>query len=205
MGSDKIPEGLVKKEIMAIVALVALIVGFLGGVIFSSFKAPQQSAVVAQNNATPPPAGQQMPAGPTTDQAATIFSLEEAVKANPKNGGAWTQLGNIYFDTNQPVKSIAAYKRSLDLNQAQPDVWTDLGAMYRSNRQFKEAIAAFDNAINLQPNFEQALFNKGLVLAYDLGDKAGGVAEWQKVVAINPMAHAPNGQMVKDLIVANSK
>lgn len=205
MGSANVPEGLVKKEMMIIAALVALIVGFLGGVIFSSYKAPQQPVTVAQGQAPKQSAGQPVQAGPTAEQGAQIFSLEEAVKANPKNVGAWTQLGNIYFDTDQPTKSIAAYKKSLELNQAQPDVWTDLGVMYRRTSQFKEAVAAFDKAIVLQPTLEQAIFNKGLVLIHDLGDRVGGIQAWEQLVAINPRAQGPNGQMVKDMLAATSK
>jgi tetratricopeptide (TPR) repeat protein len=205
MGSANVPEGLVKKEVMIIAALVALIVGFLGGVIFSSFKASSQPATVAQGTASQPPAGQQAQAGPTPAQTAQISSLAKEVKANPKNVAAWTQLGNLYYDTDQPDLAVAAYKKSLELNQGQPDVWTDLGVMHRHLRQFKEALAAFDKAINLQPSLEQALFNKGIVLFYDLGDKAEGLLVWQQVVAINPKAQAPNGQLVKDLIASASK
>lgn len=204
MGSAKVPEGLVKKEVMIIAALVALVIGFLGGVFFSSVMAPSQPASVAQGKAQQPAAGQPQ-AGPTAEQAAQIFGLEEAVRANPANGGAWTQLGNLYFDSDQPGRAIAAYNKSLELNQGQPDVWTDLGVMYRRSRQFKEALAAFDKAISLQPGFEQALFNKGVVLIHDLGDKSGGIQAWQQVVAINPNFTSPNGQSLKDLIVTASK
>lgn len=205
MGSANMPEGLVKKEMMIIAALVALIVGFLGGVIFSSFKAPNQPATVAQGNTPQPSAGQQPQAGLTAAQGAKIFSLQEEVKVNPKNVGAWTQLGNIYFDIDQPVNSIAAYQKSLELNQSQPDVLTDLGVMYRRTKQFKEAVAAFEKATTLQPNLEPALFNKGIVLFYDLGDKAGGIKAWQQLLAINPDARGPNGQLVKDLLSSVSK
>jgi cytochrome c-type biogenesis protein CcmH/NrfG len=201
MGSANVPEGLVKKEVMIIAALVALVVGFMGGVIFSSFKAPAQPATVAQGKAPQPAAGQPQ-AGLTSEQAAQIFALEEEVKANPNNGAAWTQLGNFSFDTDRPSRAIEAYNKSLELNQGQPEVWTDLGVMYRRNRQFKEALAAFEQALNLRPGLEQALFNKGVVLVYDLGDKAGGVKAWQQLVAANPNAQAPNGQRLTDMIAS---
>lgn len=203
MGAANMPEGMVKKDVMIIAVLVALAAGFLGGVIFSSFKSPQVPTTGVQGNAPQPAGGQQpMTAGPTPAQGAKIMNLEQEVKNNPRNVGAWTQLGNIYFDTNQPVKAIGAYRKSLELNESQPDVWTDLGVMYRSNRQFKEAIAAFERATSLQPSLEQALFNKGVVLMFDLGDKAGAIQAWQQVLAINPDAHAPNGQSIKDMIAA---
>ena len=200
MGSAAIPEGLVKKEVMIIGVLIGLIVGFLSGVIFSSFKSPQQPTPIAKSQPPQQASGNQRQAGPTPAQDAQISSLEKEVTANPKNIGGWTQLGNLYFDTDQPVKSIAAYKKSLELNQVQPDVWTDLGVMYRKVGQFKDAIAAFEQAMRINPKLEQALFNKGIVLLYDLNDKAGAIQAWQQEVDNNPNAVAPNGKTIKELI-----
>lgn len=199
MGLANITDGMVKKEVLLIGVVVALAAGFLGGVVFSSFKAPQGGAV-SPSKPTQSSDEHQHAEGPTPEQAAKISSLELEVGRNSGNGGAWTLLGNLYFDTNQPGKAIAAYNKSLELNQGQPDVWTDLGVMYRSNRQFKEAIAAFDRASALNPALEQSYFNKGIVLIYDLGDKPAGIAAWQKAVSLNPEAKAPNGQLVKDML-----
>ncbi|NTV12527.1 MAG: tetratricopeptide repeat protein [Desulfobulbaceae bacterium] len=198
MGSVNMPAGLVKKETLLIGVLVALAVGFVGGVIYSSFKAPQVAAVSPAQPASPAVA--QTQTGPNPEQVAKISSLELEVGRDSSNVSAWTQLGNLYFDTDQAAKAIVAYNKALNLNQALPDVWTDLGVMYRHTRQFKEAVAAFDKAISINPALEQAYFNKGIVLIYDLGDKTGGRQAWQQVVALNPNAHTPNGQLVKDLL-----
>ena len=200
MGSTDMPAGLVKKETFLIGVVVALAVGFMGGVIYCSFKTPLPVTVSAEKSVSAPAAPR--PAGPTADQAAKIGALELEVGRNAGNGGAWTQLGNLYFDTDQAPKAIVAYNKALEINQGQPDVWTDLGVMYRSNRQFKEAVGAFDRAVTLNPALEQAYFNKGIVLVYDLGDKAGGIEAWQKAVAINPSAKNPDGQLVKDMIAS---
>lgn len=199
MGSANMSEGMVKKEAMIIGLVIALAIGFLGGVIYSSFKAPS-GAVVSQGKPAQKSDEQQQQGGLSSEQAAKISNLEFEVGRNAGNVGAWVQLGNLYFDTNQPPKAIGAYNKALELNQSLPDVWTDLGVMYRQTRQFKEAINAFDRALSYNPALEQALFNKGIVLIYDLKDKAGGIQSWQQAVAINPNAQAPNGQLVKDLI-----
>jgi len=199
MGSIDMTEGLVKKEVLIVGVLVALGSGFLGGVIFSSFKTAEPPARMAQEQAKQSVGGQEQN-GPSPSQAAQILALERAVQENPNNVEAWTQLGNFCFDSNQPIKAIEAYKKSLALKPGQADVWTDLGVMYRRNRQFKEAIVAFEKATGLQPALEQAWFNKGIVLLYDLGDKAGGLEAWKQVVALNPNAQAPNGQLVKELL-----
>ncbi len=198
MAETVTPTGMVKKEFMYVAVLVALVAGFLGGVIYSSFSSPVQ--VVTKTN---PASGGEQQSGLTEDQARSIFQLEQEVAAKPDNGPAWASLGNVYFDTNQYAKAINAYKKSLELNPKQAEVWTDLGVMYRRSKQPQEAIKAFDRAISLNPATEQARFNKGVVLIYDLNDKAAGLKAWEDLVAINPEARAPNGQLVKEVIEAN--
>jgi cytochrome c-type biogenesis protein CcmH/NrfG len=188
--------GMVKKEVVFIAVLVALVAGFLGGVIYSSIKNPAQVAVKQSGSA---PAGGQQSAM-TEDQARKIFDLEKEVAQNPGNGPAWTSLGNIYYDTNQFAKSINAYNKALEINPQQPEVWSDLGVMYRRDKQPQEAIKAFDHALSIDPSATAALFNKGVVLIYDLNDKAAGIKVWEELVAKNPEAKAPNGQLMKDVI-----
>lgn len=187
---------MVKQEFMIMVALITFVVGFVVGVVFSSSQGPQ---VVNQAAQQQPPAGQQAP-GIDANQAVSILKLESEVAANPENVQAWTSLGHIYFDTGNAPKAINAYNKSLALDPSSPDVWTDLGVMYRRNKQPFEAIKAFEKAISLSPTHEQARFNTGVVLMYDLNDKAGARKAWGELLTINPVAMAPNGQSVKEMI-----
>ena len=77
---------------------------------------------------------------------------------------------------------------------------TDLGIMYRRSGDPQKAIEMFDRAITLDPQQQNARFNKGIVLLHDLKDKAGAVAAWEGLLEINPVAMAPNGQSVDALI-----
>ncbi|MBU0674673.1 MAG: tetratricopeptide repeat protein [Proteobacteria bacterium] len=190
--------GMVKKEFVVIVALIALIAGFLIGVVFSSYQSTQGSSPNVRQSQQGAPVGQG--GGLSSDQAAQILALEQQVADNPQNSDAWTQLGHVYFDNNIFVKAINAYEKSLAIIVDQPDVWTDLGVMYRRNKEPQKAINAFDQAIRYKPTHEQARFNKGIVMIYDVGDKEGGLRSWQELVNINPGAMAPNGKTVKELI-----
>ena len=120
--------------------------------------------------------------------------------ANPTNVEAWTRLGHVYFDTNNPAKAIRAYEKSLELRPDDPNVLTDLGVMYRRNGQPDKALAAFDRAIAVDPRHEQSRFNKGIVLRYDMNDREGAVKVWEELLAINPNALVPNGQPVSEAI-----
>lgn len=188
----KQPANTVKKEIIYLVAGACLLIGFLGGIVFSVYKSP---APVTQSASAPQGQSQ-----PTPEQMTAMVNLEREVSANPNNGEAWTQLGHLYFDSNQPSKAINAYNRALAVNPNNADVLTDLGVMYRANNEPKKAIESFDKAIAVNPKHETARFNKGVVLLNDMKDKAGAIKSWEELVAINPLAAGPSGQTVKEIL-----
>jgi cytochrome c-type biogenesis protein CcmH/NrfG len=192
------PEGnFVKKETMFIVALITLVIGFLGGVFYSAMQSGPAERV--QTTSAPPQQSQQQ-SGLTNEQARNILTLEQEVAANPANVDAWTQLGHVYFDTNNPPKAIRAYEKSLELRPNEPNVLTDLGVMYRRNGQPEKALETFDKAMSIDPSHEQARFNKGIVLRYDMNDREGAIKAWEELLKINPNALAPNGQPVSEAI-----
>jgi cytochrome c-type biogenesis protein CcmH/NrfG len=194
--------GYVKQETVLIVALIALIVGFVGGVTYSSFKfgteAPMQTSIPPQQTLEDREASAKQ--ADTIESRKKIESLEKETSQNPENVKAWIQLGNLYFDTNRFQKAIRAYKRSLELDQNNPDVWTDMGVMYRRNGQPIAAIEAFENAIEVDPNHETSRFNKGIVLMHDLNDREGAMKAWEGLIKVNPFASTPNGQPVTELV-----
>jgi len=193
---EQSPAGGYKKEIVLVIGLCCLIIGFLSGIIFSIYKTP------AGRGATNVATGQQeAQAGKLTDeQAQHLLQLELEVQKNPKNIEAWTNLGHLYFDSDQAEKAITAYNKSLDLAPNNADVLTDLGVMYRRAGNPQQAVASFDRAIQANAKHETARFNKGIVLLYDLKDQPGAIAAWQGLVNLNPMATAPNGQLISEML-----
>lgn len=189
----------VTKQILYIAIGVALVVGFLAGIIYSSIQSDTYTGGVPQPQqaAAPQGGGGQ---GLSPQQASTILALEQRVAANPADVEAWVQLGNTYFDASRYAKAIRAYEKSLELQPGNANVLTDLGVMYRGNGQPEQAVASFDKAIAAQPNHEQSRFNKGIVLMYDMGDIPGAIAAWQGLLEVNPGATASNGIPVSEII-----
>ena len=180
----------VKKETMLMVAFITFTAGFLAGIAYGLYKGePRKVARVEQRQ----------PAQSRFDSE--IAALELEVANNPSNGNAWTQLGNLYFDTNRYERAIMAYKKSLEIYPQNADVWTDMGVMYRRSRQPDEALKAFDKAIEIDPRHEISRFNKGIVLLHDLKDHQSAIRTWEELLKINPVAMAPNGQSVDQLVV----
>jgi len=182
---------MIKKETMLLVALGALVIGFLGGIVFTAYKAPSSPPTVS----TPQP-----PQQFNQQQAQHILALEQELRSNPNNGQGWAELGNLYYDANQPPKAIEAYNKALQLISPDPNLLTDLGVMYRRNGQPQKAIESFKKAASLSPSHEQSRFNMGIVYLYDLKDKEDALKAWQELLAIKPGAMAPNGQSVKEMV-----
>lgn len=200
---SKATKGYIKTENLFLSVLIALAVGFVGGVVFSIYRSPSISPPPGVNTGDMPPQARQQPAGPmplTPEKRAEIEGLKAMAAKAPDNAEAWIQLGHIYFDTGQSAEAIKAYEKAIALAPNNANVLTDLGVMYRRSKQPEKAIKSFDRAAQVDAQHEIARFNKGIVLLHDLNDIPGAMAAWQELVTINPNAMAPNGQQVKELI-----
>ena len=186
----------VKQQTLLITALVALLVGFLGGLVVGVYKSGPEAVV----EILPLPQQPAQIQGPAAEQRNKILALEKQASLNPGNIEIWTQLGNLYFDSNNFQNAIRAYKKSLELNPKNANVWTDLGVMYRRNGQPNEAIKAFDIAIEIDPRHEISRFNKGIVLMHDLNDFENAIRAWEEVLEVNPSYRAPSGEPLREMV-----
>jgi cytochrome c-type biogenesis protein CcmH/NrfG len=180
----------VSKQTLYISVLVVFIAGFVAGIVFTVMKS--DSGSVAQSPAQPP--------GQSQQEQQAILNLEAEVTANPDNFNAWTQLGHLYFDSNQVAKAVGAYEKSLALHSGNANIWTDLGVMYRRSGAPEKAIEAFEKAMSMDSSHTPSRFNKGIVLNFDLGRTDEAIASWQSVLAIDPGYTTGNGMPLKELI-----
>jgi cytochrome c-type biogenesis protein CcmH/NrfG len=188
----------VRKETLLIVSLLALAIGFFGGVVFTVFKSDSKAPL-------PPAPAQMGTPAPATGRADRIAALERQTQSDPADVNAWTELGNAYFDSKQYEKAISAYRKSLELNPKNANVWTDMGVMYRRSGKPEEAIKAFDQAIAADPKHEVSRMNKGIVLLHDLNDFDGALKAWEGLLEVNPIAMAPNGISIDQMVTQLKK
>jgi cytochrome c-type biogenesis protein CcmH/NrfG len=187
----------VKKETMYMVSMLALAIGFFGGVMFGIYKSGPTGPALSVAPMQPAPMPQS-----SVDLSNDIAALQREVAANPSNVAAWISLGNSYFDTAQHEKSIQAYQKALALQPNNANIWTDMGVMYRRSGKPQEAIKAFDKAIEVDPKHETSRFNKGIVLMHDLNDIKGAIKAWEGLLQVNPVAVAPNGMSVDQMVAS---
>ncbi len=178
--------------------VLALLVGFfLGFTVHGLVGGNPAPSPASQQTAQMPPSAAPEPNPALVDR---IKALEKQTQLEPANTAAWTELGNLYFDTHQPEQAIKAYEKSLTLDPRQPDVLTDQGVMYREIGQFDKALNAFDKALAITPGHVIAAFNKSIVLTHDKNDKAGALAVLKALALKNPNAKLPDGHTVTEAI-----
>jgi cytochrome c-type biogenesis protein CcmH/NrfG len=186
-----------KSDNSLILYAVIFIAGFLSGIAFTIYKSADTTAV--------PVANQQQEHQHDTETNQAILNLEAEVTVHPENFETWTQLGNLYFDSNQPDKAITAYTKSLDLHTGNANIYTDLGVMYRRVNQPEKAVEVFNKAISMDSTHLPSRFNKGIVLMYDLDDAKGAIASWESILSIDPEARTGSGEPIRDFIAQVKK
>ncbi len=189
---EKAIKGYIKTSNLYLSIMVAVFIGFIGGVLFSSYRSTGGISTQSASMANTVPLNPQ--------QSQTLAALIQATETTPDNVNAWTQLAHFYFDSGNPQKAIAAYEKSLALDGSRPDVWTDLGVMYRRIGDPKKALECFKHALSINSAHEIALFNSGVVYMHDLNDTQSALKSWEKLIQVNPMAQTPSGQPVKTML-----
>jgi cytochrome c-type biogenesis protein CcmH/NrfG len=195
-------KGYVKKETLLIVSIITLVIGFLAGIALTVYKTGTSSSSQSSEQSS---VMDQMQANEKTEtdsnkMATEIAGLEKRTASKPDDVEAWTELGNLYFDSNSYDKAILAYSQALKINPDNADVLTDLGVMYQRSQRPNEAIKSFDKAIEIDPRHEASRFNKGIVLLHDLNDRQGAIKTWEELVKINSSAKTSSGKLVSEMI-----
>ncbi len=190
-----------KKQTVILAVVVAFLVGFISGATVAILKKNSGRTVSAARKPQMPPqavpaptAGELSPA----EAASKIQALKDIVKKDPKNLSALEELGNLYFDSNQPKEAIDAYNQYLALKPDNADVRTDLGIMYRKLGQFDKAIDEFRKAAKIDPKHLNSRYNIGLVLLHDKQDMKGAIQAFEEYVKVDP--NSERGQRLKGQI-----
>jgi len=188
-----------KKETVILIAIVAFLVGFISGAtvaILRGTRNTEKLATVQKPQMVPAPISK---APDTMEEASKIQALKEMVGKDPKNLAAWLELGNIYFDKDQPQEAIEAYSRYLSIKPDNPDARTDMGIMYRKLGQFDRAIEEFKKAAESDPKHINSRYNLGLVLLHDKGDIKAAVKAWEDYLKVDP--NSERAQRIRAQIV----
>jgi len=127
--------------------------------------------------------------------------LLDKLRADPDNPALLTTIGNLYYDAQQYPTAVDYYGRVLKSKPSDAAVRTDMATAYWYMGNADGAIAEFDKALSYEPNNSNTLFNRGLVKWQGKKDGPGALADWNKLLAVNPNYEAKDKveQMIADV------
>jgi Flp pilus assembly protein TadD len=117
---------------------------------------------------------------------------------DPKDIEAAIELGDGYFDHNEPTQAILYYNIALLLNPDIPTARTDMGTMYWRNGNVSFAEQAFRDALKSDPDFPNAKLNLGMLLLHEKGNQQEAHTLFREVADAFP--DQPAGQKAKELL-----
>jgi cytochrome c-type biogenesis protein CcmH/NrfG len=181
-----------KKETVILAVVIAFIAGFVTGATVAILKGKGGTAMprIAQNpQGSPPEAPMGALPGPSpAEVAGKVQALKDILQKDPKNLAAWVELGNLYFDSDQPREAVEAYNKYLAVKPDNPDVRTDLGIMYRKLGDPDRALKEFRAAAQADPKHANSRYNIGIVLLHDKQDIKGAIKAWEEYVKVDPQS-----------------
>ena len=102
-----------------------------------------------------------------------VYHYQEALRINPKYGGACYNLGKIYASKRKIEKAILYYKKTLKVSPNMAEALYNLSCIYVTNEKFrnsKKAVNLAEKLCRLQ-NYSQPLSLDVLAAAYAEADK----------------------------------
>jgi cytochrome c-type biogenesis protein CcmH/NrfG len=172
------------------IACICLLMGIAVGYLV---RGAGQSAAPVQaqaGEAVPPADAAAMQQQPTPEQMKRMADkkaepLLAQLQSDPNNPQLLAEIGNLYYDTQNYPDAIGYYQKSLALKE-DPNVRTDMGTAYYYSGDADTGLAQFSRTLKEFPNFENALFNTGMVKFQAKMDVNGAIAAWEQMLKANP-------------------
>ncbi len=168
-----------------VMAAICLLLGIAAGYLV---RGPGQPVTItAQTANAAPPDAQQPPTPEAMKRMADTKAapLLQQLQSSPNDPQLLAEIGNVYYDTQNFRDAISYYKRSLDIKE-DANVRTDMGTSYYYLGDSDSALAEFDRTLKTNPNFDNALFNVGMVKFQGKMDARGAVAAWEQLLKQSP-------------------
>lgn len=125
---------------------------------------PQQKAV--QNTGGPGPAEVERQLG----------EIRNLLAQNPGDARLLVSQGNIYFDAQRWEEARLSYEEAIQTVPDDPNVLTDLAVVYRNLGKPERALEILAQVIEASPDHWQAVYNRVIVLHFDLHSHDEAVA-----------------------------
>ena len=131
----------------------------------------------------PEPAGQTAGSGSSASQEA---DLKRMIEENPGDLNAMIRLGDIYYDGNEPLKSIEIFEMAKKINADSIHVQTDLAMLYMKVNRPDDAAARFNDVLRIRPEDLKAHYYLGYISRFNKNDDTTALEHFRKILQANP-------------------
>ena len=95
------------------------------------------------------------------------------------------EKGNYDYDTGRCKEAVADYAKSIELNSKYPEVYNNRAYTYMRMGDYKNALTDLNKALEIDPNYINALMNRGDIHNYYFEiDKGKAIADYEKIISI---------------------
>jgi len=166
-----------------LVALLSLAVLALAVVGYWQTGAPSLARSGADVASAEAPAGAASAQSGLQQIEAMVDQLAARLKQKPDDAQGWTMLARSYTVLGRFDEALPAYARASELQPNNPQLladYADAVAATKGSANNPQSIALIERALKADPKHPKALALSGTV-AYERGDYATAIAEWQKI------------------------
>ncbi|MEO0835307.1 MAG: tetratricopeptide repeat protein [Cyanobacteria bacterium J06642_3] len=112
------------------------------------------------------------------DMATAVTCYQQISQLQPQQTDVYCELGNLYFEQQQPQQAINAYQQAIAINPRQPPwVYQTLGKVLQEQQDIAPAITAYQRAIQLDDQPPSWIYR-------NLGDLLVKQGKYQQAIAI---------------------
>ena len=168
-------------------ATVCLLLGITAGYVL---RTRSQSVVGNQavRQALPAPAANSENFTPTQMKHMADKKAEPLLaqlQKHPNDVALLTKIGQTYFYGRQFWTSAEYYQRAARV-KPDPEILTSLGAIYHFAGDDNKAIDSLNRALEIDPIFDGALFNLGMLKWQSQSDPEAAISAWEKLLKAYP-------------------
>ncbi len=125
-----------------------------------------------------------------------VRKLEADAEASPDDPKLAARVGELYMDAGQFAEAVPWLEKAVELGPRDVHVRNHLALSYLNQGNMEGAVGSFEQTLAIDPNHPPSLLGLGRIKLYLQQDIDGGLAMWQKLMAVAPSSE--EAQSVRD-------
>jgi len=118
-------------------------------------------------------------------QCSSPHSPVSELVQNPQTDRDFFEIGNYYYDIGNCNEAIAFYTRAIEMNLNYAESYNNRAYTNMRLRNYADALVDLDKALALNPNYVQALMNRGDIHNYYYQlDRKAAIADYERVLSL---------------------